>query len=327
MIRVEGLPAPHLKRLTLEGSGDRERWTMLVAEGTLFDLPDEQLRQNTLGFAAGPYRYLRVTWDDANSGRVPNPSRGRRAACLDRAAADRRRRSSRRSSGARANRASADIASGCPAPSSRSWRLTSTSGSASPAGTCIAAAVVSESRFAGLEAAPVELGRAMLSRVVRDGLTASALRVPIAVPTETELELTIDDGANEPLDLRAVSVVLAELPWIYFEAPAGALTALSGDLTLPRPQYDLEAVRSSVDLAKVAEAKWGDGGTTRISRVANPPSGLAPKRGSRARSGRVPVQPGPPVLSRSRGQRYWSLRAASRRARARAQPWAGPAVR
>ena len=73
-------------------------------------------------------------------------------------------------------------------------------------------AVVSESRFAGLEAAPVELGRAMLSRVVRDGATASALRVPIAVPTETEIELTIDDGANEPLDLRAVSVVLAECP-------------------------------------------------------------------------------------------------------------------
>ena len=74
MIRVQGLPAPHLKRLTLEGSGDRERWTMLVAEGTLFDLPDEQLRQNALGFAPGPYRYFRVTWNDANSGRVPNPS-------------------------------------------------------------------------------------------------------------------------------------------------------------------------------------------------------------------------------------------------------------
>ena len=57
--------------------------------------------------------------------------------------------------------------------------------------------------------------------------------------------------------------MLAELPWIYFEAPAGAVKALSGDLTLPKPQYDLEAVRSSVDLTKVAEAKWGDGGTTR----------------------------------------------------------------
>ena len=76
----------------------------------------------------------------------------------------------------------------------------------------------------------------------------SACRLPCR--SETELELTIDDGANEPLDLRAVSVVLAELPWIYFEAPGGALKALSGDLTLPRPQYDLEAVRSSVDLRR-----------------------------------------------------------------------------
>ena len=72
-----------LKRLTLEGSGDRARWTMLVAEGTLFDLPDEQLRQNTLGFVPGPYRYLRVTWNDANSGRVPNPSAVAAQACLD----------------------------------------------------------------------------------------------------------------------------------------------------------------------------------------------------------------------------------------------------
>ena len=98
----------------------------------------------------------------------------------------------------------------------------------------------------------------MLSRVVRDGLTASALKVPIAAPSEAEIELTIDDGANEPLDLRAVSVVLAELPWIYFEAPAGAVTARYGNLTLPRPAYDLEAVRGSVDLAKLREAKWGD---------------------------------------------------------------------
>ena len=82
-------------------------------------------------------------------------------------------------------------------------------------------AIVTESRFAEVEAAPAELGRAMLSRVVRDGATAAALRVPIAAPAEAEIDLTIEDGANEPLDLRGVSVVFAELPWIYFEAPAG----------------------------------------------------------------------------------------------------------
>lgn len=42
-LRVSGLAAPFLKRLRLEGSGDRARWTLLVAEGTLFDLPEEGL--------------------------------------------------------------------------------------------------------------------------------------------------------------------------------------------------------------------------------------------------------------------------------------------
>ncbi len=303
MIRVQGLPAPHLKRLTLEGSGDRERWTMLAAEGTLFDLPDERLRQNAIGFTPGPYRYLRVTWNDANSGRVPNPS-AVAARCASIApppiAATLNTSIERRPSepgmsryrvrlpGAKLPIVAVELEVGLGVANGHVYRR----------------AVVSESRFAGFEAAPVELGQAMLSRVVRDGLTASALRVPIAVPTETELELTIDDGANEPLDLRAVSVVLAELPWIYFEAPAGAVKALSGDLTLSKPQYDLEAVRSSVDLTKVAEAKWGDGGTTRISRVANPPPGLAPGAGAvldpdvfrYTRSLQFPPQPGDNVI-------------------------------
>ena len=68
MITVAGLPAPFLKRLVLEGSGDRRHWTILLAEGTLFDLPAEKLQQHQLQFRAGPYRFLRVTWDDRNSG-------------------------------------------------------------------------------------------------------------------------------------------------------------------------------------------------------------------------------------------------------------------
>ena len=281
MIRVEGLPVPHLKRLTLEGSGDRERWTMLVAEGTLFDLPDEQLRQNTLGFTPGPYRYFRVTWNDANSGRVPNPS-----------AVAARRVSIAPPPPAATLTASIERRPSEPGISRYRVRLPGTRlpivaldldvASGVAGGHVYRRAVVSESRFAGFEAAPVELGRAMLSRVVRDGLTASALRVPIAVPAEAEIELTIEDGANEPLDLKAVSVVLAELPWIYFEAPAGAVTAQAGDRTLPKPQYDLEAVRGSVDLAKVPEAKWGGGGTTRLTstKVAGAPSALAPSAGA-----------------------------------------------
>ena len=73
-LRVGGLRPPFLKRLVVEGSGDRQHWTLLAGEGTLFDLPDEGLRQIDLDFPAGTYRYLRVTWDDRSSGRVPLPS-------------------------------------------------------------------------------------------------------------------------------------------------------------------------------------------------------------------------------------------------------------
>ncbi len=256
MIRVEGLPVPHLKRLTLEGSGDRERWTMLVAEGTLFDLPDEQLRQDTLGFTPGPYRYFRVTWNDANSGRVPNPS-----------AVAARRVSIAPPPPAATLTASIERRPSEPGISRYRVRLPGTRlpivaldldvGSGVASGHVYRRAIVSESRFAGFEAAPVELGRAMLSRVVRDGLTASALRVPVAVPAEAEIELTIDDGANEPLDLRGVSVVLAELPWIYFEAPAGALTAQAGDRTLTKPRV---RSRSRAQLGRPHEGAGGEMG-------------------------------------------------------------------
>ena len=278
MIRVDGLPVPHLKRLTLEGSGDRARWTTLVAEGTLFDLPDEQLRQNTLGFVPGPYRYLRVTWNDANSGRVPNPG-----------AVVARRVSTAAPPPQTTLSASIERRPSEPGLSRFRVRLPAARlpivaldldvGPGASSGHVFRRAVVTESRFAGLEAAPVELGAAMLSRIVRDGSTASALKVPIAAPSEAELELTIDDGANEPLDLRAVAVVLAELPWIYFEAPAGPVTARYGNVALPRPAYDLEAVRDSVDLAPLREAKWGEALSARTTKVAGETATLAPNAG------------------------------------------------
>src|SRR5688572_9300966 len=58
-LRLIGLPAPFLKRVRLEGSGDRARWTLLVADGTLFDLPNEALRATELDYSRGEYRYLR----------------------------------------------------------------------------------------------------------------------------------------------------------------------------------------------------------------------------------------------------------------------------
>jgi hypothetical protein len=82
-IHLKGIPAPFLKRLSLDGSGDRARWTRLAPEATLFDLPDSGLRQLELAFAPGLYRYLRITWDDASSARVAGAARalarGRRA--------------------------------------------------------------------------------------------------------------------------------------------------------------------------------------------------------------------------------------------------------
>ena len=47
-----------------------------------------------------------------------------------------------------------------------------------------------------------------LVRVVRAGVTAEALRIPIAVPSEAEIDLIVEDGDNPPLDLRAVSRAL-----------------------------------------------------------------------------------------------------------------------
>ncbi len=68
-LRLEGVTAPFLKRVTLEGSGDRARWTLL-ADATVFDLPEQDLRHTEVGFDAGTYRYVRVTWDDRSSARV-----------------------------------------------------------------------------------------------------------------------------------------------------------------------------------------------------------------------------------------------------------------
>ena len=67
--------------------------------------------------------------------------------------------------------------------------------------------------------------------MVRDGAAAQALRIPIEPPSEAEIELLVEDGSNPALDLKGVSAVFAELPWIYFEAPDGPVTARFGDRT------------------------------------------------------------------------------------------------
>ncbi|MDP9322165.1 MAG: DUF3999 domain-containing protein [Acidobacteriota bacterium] len=253
-IRVSGLPVPFLKRCTLEASGDRAHWTLLAGEASLFDLPEEGLRQTELRFPPGSFRYLRVTWDDRNSGRVPMPMavEARRVpgivpppSLTVRLAAERR-----------------------PSEPGRSrYRITLPAARLpivaldviiAGDGHVFRQATVSESRLSGMDLQPAELGRARLIQIVRDGSSAGALRIPIAPPVEAELDLVIDDGANAPLDVSGVTAVFTELPWIYFEAPVGQTIARYGNPSAVRPAYDLEAIRDSVNIATVKDASWGE---------------------------------------------------------------------
>ncbi|MFY9823642.1 MAG: hypothetical protein WAM82_19835, partial [Thermoanaerobaculia bacterium] len=108
------------------------------------------------------------------------------------------------------------------------------------------------------EIAPVRLGEATLRRAVYGGLLASDLRIPLAaLPDGPDLELTVDDGSNPPLELAGVAAELAPLPWIYFEASGTApLTARFGDRAAPPPRYDLEALRDQAARARTAAARW-----------------------------------------------------------------------
>jgi hypothetical protein len=254
MLLVEGLPAPFLKRFTLEGSGDREHWAMLVEEGTLFDLPQEGLRQLAVSFRAGAYRYLRITWDDTNSARLPLPPIVRaRSVGDERMVYDPLTAPvavERRPSEPGQSRYHLQLpAAGLP--------IVAIALEVGP-GHVFRQASVTEARFERTQAAPVLLGRETLARIERNGATASALRIPIARPREAELELIVEDGSNPPLDLRGVRLECAELPWIYFEAPGGPLTARYGNPSLMAPVYDLESVRRQITVATLPDARWGE---------------------------------------------------------------------
>jgi hypothetical protein len=250
-VRISGITAPFLKRLILEGSGDRSRWTLLEGEATLFDLPDEHIRNTDLDFRAGEYRYLRVTWNDANSGRValPRVVSAREAAHqpgplpLAGTLVFERRPSEPGRSRYRISLPAAQLP------------IVALDLDVAP-GHVFRSVSVSESRFTGVEAAPVVLGSGMLVRVLRAGAAAESLRVTIAPPAEAEIDLTVEDGNNPPLDLRKVSAVFAELPWIYLQASSPTIVARYGDRTASAPTYDLEAARASIDLSRTREARW-----------------------------------------------------------------------
>jgi uncharacterized protein DUF3999 len=252
-VRVDGLPAPYLKRVALEGSGDREHWTLLVPQATLFDLPDEGLGLTTLDFAAGTYRYLRLTWDDRSSARMPLPrvveariaSVTHGPAPLQTPLSVERRPSE---------------------PGKSRFRL-GLPGAHLPivaielaveGGNVLRAARITEGRLAGSTVVPTQLGEAVLRRSIRDGLAAASLRIPIAPPSEAQLELTVDDGSNPPLDLTGATAVFATLPFVFFESTGNTLTARYGDPSAVAPRYDLEAERDRVPSLPLATARWAD---------------------------------------------------------------------
>ena len=252
-LRIDGIDPPFLKRLKLEGSGDREHWTLLIAEGTLFNLPEEKLLQTELQFPAGAFRYLRVTWDDRQSARIarmPMAAAGQVAVAAPRPPlvaplVFERRPSEPGRSRFRIRLPAANLPITALDLDVKAEHL-------------LRDASVFQSQLAGLQLTPVQLGRTTLRRVVRDGLTASALRLPIDSPADSQIDLVVDDGDNPPLELQGVAGVFEALPWIYLEAPGGGLTARYGNATLAAPAYDLEATRGAIRIQTVADAQWGE---------------------------------------------------------------------
>jgi hypothetical protein len=271
-LRVRGLPAPFLKRLAVDGSGDRKRWARLAAEATLFDLPDSGLRLLELGFPAGSFRYLRVTWDDASSARLPLPRE--MAARVVRAEAPASPSLSmevtvdRRPSEPGKSRFRLRL----PAPALPVVALRLTVGG----GDLSRRACVTEARLAGDGAHPTSLGQALLRRAVHDELVAEELRIPIEQPATARLELEVDDGDNPPLDLRSVAAELAELPWIYLDVPkGGTVVARWGQPKLEAPRYDLESARERARRVVPPAGAWGETrGPTAEQRWLGPPAAL-----------------------------------------------------
>jgi hypothetical protein len=252
-VEIAGVAAPFLKRLRVEGSGDRAHWTVLAADATIFELPDENLRNIEVPFEHGAYRYLRVSWDDRNSARVQHVERVR-ARVYDSGAppapiafpisfhvlAGERGRSRYRLT--------------LPGPHLPVEAIELLVSNAN----VDRAASISEPRLAGNTVAPVPLGTSMLRRAERDGAVAADTAVDISPPEGPDLDLVVDNGNNPPLSIERMVARLAPQPWIYFESADGApITATYGDPTLSAPHYDLEASRRGIAATNVGAPASG----------------------------------------------------------------------
>lgn len=250
-IRIEGIATPFLKRARLEGSGDREHWTLLAEDATVFELPDEKLKNVDIAFAAGDYRYLRVTWDDRASAVVTHV--GPVSARLHESGAA--------PEGTSVPLTFRKIAS---EPQKSRYRIT-LPGPNLPMiaveavvanGEVFRPASVYAQRLEQGQIVPVLLGSSTLKRAERFGGVAADLAVPISKPDEVDLELVVEDGNNPPLALTGINAKLAPLPWIWFEATSGNVTATYGDPRRDAPRYDVEASRSTIAKSTPPAAKW-----------------------------------------------------------------------
>jgi hypothetical protein len=271
-IRIDGIPAPFLKRVRIEAGGDRSRWTLLHKQATLFDLPDEGLRLLELDFQPGEYRYLRVVWSDRSSGRLPPP-----------------------------HRVGARLLQGSPPPPPLVAQLSFDQRASEPGVSryrvplpapglpivglelevetsyVLRPARVTEARLSGSEIRPSVLGQATLRRVVHEDLVASQMEIPLSTPTESEVMIEVDNGDNPPLEVKTVTARFAPQPWIYFESPDGEeLIARYGASGLRAPSYDLVALREALGPEGIArgvnDARFGE---TRRLVVTTTPEELA----------------------------------------------------
>jgi Protein of unknown function (DUF3999) len=271
------MAAPFLKRAVLEGSGDRERWTMLAPEATVFDLPAERLKRTEIEFARGDYRYLRVTWDDTHSGRIAPPSAiaAQRVdtnmeppRSLTTAVAFERRVSEPGKSRFRVR---------LPAANLPLVRLDLGVEGAY----VMRQANVTEPRFDGRQLQPWPIGESTLKRITHDGVRADELSIPVSRPIENELDLVVSDENNSPLVLRSVTAVFDEMPTIYFESDGRPLIARYGGRGLDPSRYDLEAVRESVRVEAATPAVWGEPSAMPTTDAAPVPAPPMPAAGAK----------------------------------------------
>src|SRR4030095_9400107 len=89
-------------------------------------------------------------------------------------------------------------------------------------------------------------------------LPSACTRRPIPSPVEPLLDLVIDEGNNLPSEIRSITAVFADLPWIYFESTGDTVIARYGNPSLNAPRYDLEALRPTLSITAAAEATWGE---------------------------------------------------------------------